>query len=59
VFGAGTPRSRSEERRRAEGVLDPLAKIIGVTLGGQAEPHVPPESKCPCQPCGNLFPRLS
>ena len=43
VPGAGTPRSRSEERRQAEGVLDPLAEIIGVTPGGQAEPHVPQE----------------
>jgi hypothetical protein len=43
TFGAGTPRSQSEERRRAEGVLDPLAEIIGVTPGGQAEPHVPQE----------------
>jgi hypothetical protein len=43
TFGAGTPGSRSEERRRAEGVLDPLAEIIGVTLGGQAELHVPQE----------------
>jgi hypothetical protein len=58
VFGAGTPGSRSEERRRAEGILDPLAEIIGVTPGGQADPHAP-ESKCPCQPCGKLFPRLS
>jgi hypothetical protein len=41
VFGAGTPRSRSEERRRAEGVLDPLAEIIGATPGGQAAPSVP------------------
>jgi hypothetical protein len=43
VFGAGTPRSRSEERRRAEGVLDPLAEIIGATPGGQAKPHAPQE----------------
>jgi hypothetical protein len=43
VFGAGTSGSRSEERRRAEGVLDPLAEIIGVTPWGQAEPHVPQE----------------
>jgi hypothetical protein len=43
TFGAGTPGSRSEERRRAEGVLDPLAKIIGVTPEGQAKPHVPQE----------------
>jgi hypothetical protein len=42
-FGAGMPGSRSEERRRAEGVLDPLAEIIGVTPGGQAKPHVPQE----------------
>jgi hypothetical protein len=34
TFGDGTPGSRSEERRRAEGVLDPLAEIIGVTPGG-------------------------
>jgi hypothetical protein len=43
TFGAGTLGSRSEERRRAEGVLDPLAEIIGVTPGGQTEPHVPQE----------------
>jgi hypothetical protein len=43
VFGAGTSGSRSEERRRAEGVLDPLAEITGVTPGGQVEPHVPQE----------------
>jgi hypothetical protein len=43
VFGARTPGSRSEERRRAEGVLDPLAEIIGVTPGGQADPHAPRE----------------
>jgi hypothetical protein len=58
VFGAGTPRSWSEERRRAEGVLDPLAEIIGVTPRGYPT-RMPPESKCPCQPCGKLFPRLS
>jgi hypothetical protein len=43
TFRAGTPGSRSEERRRAEGVLDPLTEIIGVTPGGQAEPRVPQE----------------
>jgi hypothetical protein len=42
-LGAGTPGSRSEERRQAEGVLDPLADIIGVTPGVQVEPHVPQE----------------
>jgi hypothetical protein len=41
VFRAGTPGSRSEERRRAEGVLAPLAEIIGATPGCQAEPQVP------------------
>jgi hypothetical protein len=34
VPGAGTPRSQSEERRQAEGVLDPLAEVIVVTPGG-------------------------
>ena len=43
VFGARTPGSRSEEQRRAEGVLDPLAELIGVTPGGQANPHAPRE----------------
>jgi hypothetical protein len=43
VPGAGTPRSQSEERRQAKGVLDPLAKTIVVTLGGQANPLVPQE----------------
>jgi hypothetical protein len=40
---AGTPRSQSEERRQVEGVLDPLAKTIVVTPGGQADPPVPQE----------------
>jgi hypothetical protein len=43
VFGPGTPGSCPKERRRSEGVLDPLAEIIGVTLRGQAEPQVPQE----------------
>jgi hypothetical protein len=43
VFGAGTLGSQFEERRRAEGVPDPLAEIIGVTPGGQADPHAPRE----------------
>jgi hypothetical protein len=33
----------SEERRWAEGVLDPLAEIIEVTPTGQTEPLVPQE----------------
>jgi hypothetical protein len=37
---AGTPRSQSEERGQAEGVLDPLAETIVVTPGGQADPPV-------------------
>jgi hypothetical protein len=41
--GAGTSRSRSEERRQAEGVLDPLAEVIEVTPGSQADPLVPQE----------------
>jgi hypothetical protein len=43
VLGARTPRSQSEERRQAEGVLDPLAETIVVTPGGQADPPVPQE----------------
>jgi hypothetical protein len=43
VPGARTPRSRSEEQRQAEGVPDPLAEIIGVTPGSQADPPVPQE----------------
>jgi hypothetical protein len=49
---AGTPGSRSEERRQAEGVLDPLTKIIGVTPGGQTEPHVPQEQVPVCNTPG-------
>jgi hypothetical protein len=40
VPGAGTPRSRSEEQRQAEGVLDLLVEIIGVTPGSQVDPPV-------------------
>jgi hypothetical protein len=43
VPGAGTSKSQSEERRRAEGVLDPLAEVIEVTPGSQADPPVPQE----------------
>jgi hypothetical protein len=43
VPGAGTPRSQSEERRQAEGVLDPFAEVIVVTPGGQADLPVPQE----------------
>jgi hypothetical protein len=43
VSGAGTSGSRSEERGQAEGVLDPLAKVVEVTPGSQAEPPVSEE----------------
>jgi hypothetical protein len=43
VPGARTPRSQFEERRQAEGVLDPLAETIVVTPGGQADLPVPQE----------------
>jgi hypothetical protein len=43
VSGAGTSGSRSEERGQAEGVLDPLAEVIEVTPGSQADPPVPQE----------------
>jgi hypothetical protein len=41
VSGAGTSGSRSEERGQAEGVLDPLAEVVEVTPGSQAEPPAP------------------
>jgi hypothetical protein len=41
--GAGTSRSQSEERRQAEGVLDPLAEVTEVTPGSQADPPIPQE----------------
>jgi hypothetical protein len=41
--GAGTSRSRSEERGQAEGVLDPLAEVVEVTPGSQADLPVPQE----------------
>jgi hypothetical protein len=43
VSGAGTSRSRSEERGQAEGALDPLAEVVEVTPGSQADPPVPQE----------------
>jgi hypothetical protein len=43
VSGAGTSRSRSEERGQAKGVLDPLAEVVEVTPGSQADPPVPQE----------------
>jgi hypothetical protein len=48
VFGAETLGSRSEERRQAEGVLDPLAEIIRVAPQGQADPHAPREQVPMC-----------
>jgi hypothetical protein len=43
VSRAGTSRSRSEEQGQAEGVLEPLAEVVEVTPGSQAEPPVPQE----------------
>jgi hypothetical protein len=43
VSGAGTSGSRSEEQGQAEGVLDPLAEVVEVTSGSQANPPVPQE----------------
>ena len=43
VSGAGTSGSRSEEQGQAEGVLDPLAEVVEVTPGSQADPPVPQE----------------
>jgi hypothetical protein len=44
VSGVGTSGSRSEERGQAEGVLNPLAEVVEVTPGSQADPPVPQES---------------
>jgi hypothetical protein len=41
--GAGTSRSRSEERGQAEGVIDPLDEVVEVTPGSQADLPVPQE----------------
>jgi hypothetical protein len=41
--GAGTSRSRSEERGQAEGVLDPLVEVVEVTPWSQADLPVPQE----------------
>jgi hypothetical protein len=43
VSGAGTSGSRSEEQGQAEGVVDPLADVVEVTPGSQADPLVPQE----------------
>jgi hypothetical protein len=48
VSGAGTSRSRSEERGQAEGVHDPLAEVVDGTLGSQADPPAPKSSR-PCR----------
>jgi hypothetical protein len=44
VSVAGTSGSRSEEQGQAEGVLDPLAEVVEVAPGSQADPPVPQES---------------
>jgi hypothetical protein len=43
VSGAGTSGSQSEGQGQAEGVLDPLAEVVEVTPGSQADPPVPQE----------------
>jgi hypothetical protein len=43
VPGAGTPRSRPEERGQTERVPDPLAGVVEVTPGSQAKAFVPQE----------------
>jgi hypothetical protein len=40
VPGVGTPRSRPDERGQTEGVLDPSAGEVEVTMGSQAEASV-------------------
>jgi hypothetical protein len=43
VSGAETSGSRSEEQGQADGVLDPLAEVVEVTPGSQADLPVPQE----------------
>jgi hypothetical protein len=43
VSRAGTSGSQSEERGQAEGVLDPLAEVVEVTPGSQADLPGPQE----------------
>jgi hypothetical protein len=43
VSGAETSGSRSEEQGQAEGVLDPLAEVVEVTPGSQADLSVSQE----------------
>jgi hypothetical protein len=43
VSRAGTSGSRSDEQGQAEGVLDPLAEVVEVTPGSQADPPIPQE----------------
>jgi hypothetical protein len=43
VSRVGTSGSRSEEQGQAEGVLDPLAEVVELTPGSQADPPIPQE----------------
>jgi hypothetical protein len=43
VSGAGASGSQSEEQGQVEGVLDPTAEVVEVTLGSQVDPPVPQE----------------
>jgi hypothetical protein len=47
VSRAGVSGSRSEGQGQAEGVLDPLAEVVEVTLGSQADPPVPSVPRAP------------
>jgi hypothetical protein len=44
VSRAGASGSQSEEQGQAKGVLDPLAEVVEVNPGSQADPPVPEES---------------
>jgi hypothetical protein len=54
---AGTSGSRSKERGQAEGVLDPLAEVVEVTPGSQADPPVP-EEQSPVPTAQEVDPRV-
>jgi hypothetical protein len=58
VSGAGTSGSRSEERGRTEGVLDPSAGEVEVTPGVRPS-CLFPENRCPCRLRGRAILRSS
>jgi hypothetical protein len=58
VSRAGASGPRSEEQGQAEGVLDPLAEVVEVTPGSQAD-RLSLKSRCPCRLHRRLILKLS